>query len=52
MKPGASLLLAEPAGHVKKEEFDGELAFAAQAGLAETGRPSIPRSQTTLFKKP
>ena len=33
MKPGARLLLAEPAGHVGDDAFDQELAFAAQCGL-------------------
>src|ERR1700739_1982882 len=33
MKPGATLLLAEPSGHVKKDTFEAELRDAAAAGL-------------------
>jgi ubiquinone/menaquinone biosynthesis C-methylase UbiE len=51
MKPGASLLLAEPAGHVSKEEFENELALTARAGLTTYGRPSISRSQAAIIKK-
>jgi tRNA A58 N-methylase Trm61 len=52
MKPGATLLLAEPAGHVKKAAFDAELQDAAAAGLEVTDRPAIRRSQAALLKKP
>jgi hypothetical protein len=38
MKPGASLLLAEPAGHVDEAEFAAELDAAAQEGLAVVAR--------------
>jgi ubiquinone/menaquinone biosynthesis C-methylase UbiE len=51
MKPGASLLLAEPAGHVSKDEFENELALAAEAGLVTVGRPGISRSQAAVLKK-
>jgi SAM-dependent methyltransferase len=51
MKPGATLLLAEPSGHVKKAVFETELQDAAAAGLEVTGRPVIPRSQAALLKK-
>jgi hypothetical protein len=51
MKSGATLLLAEPAGHVKEAEFDAELKDAAAAGLELTGRPTIRRSQAALLKK-
>lgn len=50
-KPGASLLLAEPAGHVKEREFDAELRAASQAGFQIVARPSISRSNTALLKK-
>ncbi len=52
MKPGASLLLAEPSGHVTKAAFDAELQDAAAAGLEVTDRPVIRRSQAALLKKP
>jgi len=50
-KPGATLLLAEPRGHVKSEEFDAELQEAAKAGFTIVDRPSIPRSHAALLKK-
>jgi len=52
LKPGASLLLAEPAGHVDDTEFAGELAAAVQAGLSVAGRPSLRRSVAALLRKP
>ena len=51
MKPGATLLLAEPSGHVKKDAFEVELRDAAAAGLEVKERPVIPRSQAALLKK-
>lgn len=51
MKPGATLLLAEPAGHVKKDAFEAELQDAAAAGLETIDRPAIRRSQAALLKK-
>ena len=50
-KPGASLLLAEPSGHVKVAAFDSELQAAAQAGFTLVGRPAIRRSHTALLRK-
>jgi len=52
MKPGASLLLAEPTGHVSDEEFMRELALAAEAGLSAAGRPEISRSRAAILTKP
>ncbi len=51
MRAGASLLLAEPAGHVKAPEFETELEFAARAGLHVIDRPVIRRSHAALFQK-
>jgi SAM-dependent methyltransferase len=51
LKPGATLLLAEPSGHVKQDAFEAELQDAAAAGLEVTDRPAIPRSQAALLKK-
>jgi SAM-dependent methyltransferase len=50
-KPGASLLLAEPSGHVKGAAFDSELQAAAQAGFTLIGRPAIRRNHTALLRK-
>ncbi len=51
MKPGGTLLLAEPSGHVKKDAFEAELQDAAAAGLELTDRPVIPRSQAAVLKR-
>jgi 2-polyprenyl-3-methyl-5-hydroxy-6-metoxy-1,4-benzoquinol methylase len=51
LKPGATVLLAEPSGHVKKAAFEAELQDAAAAGLTVADRPAIPRSQAALLKK-
>ena len=51
MKPGARLLLAEPAGHVKTAEFDAQLKHAADAGLRPVDRPAIRHSHSALLEK-
>jgi SAM-dependent methyltransferase len=50
-KPEASLLLAEPSGHVAPKEFEAELQAATQAGFIVRERPSIPRCRSALLKK-
>ncbi len=52
LKPGASLLLVEPAGHVNAVQFEAQLAAASQAGLTLERRPVIRRSHAALLKKP
>jgi ubiquinone/menaquinone biosynthesis C-methylase UbiE len=51
LRPGGTLLLAEPTGHVNAEQFAAELATAAQAGLTVADRPTIRRSLTALLAK-
>jgi tRNA A58 N-methylase Trm61 len=51
LKPDARVLFAEPAGHVKPEQFQAELKAAEQAGLIPMEHPSIRRSLTVLLKK-
>jgi SAM-dependent methyltransferase len=51
MKPGATLLLVEPGGHVKPPDFDAELKIAADAGLILASRPTVGRSHAALLKK-
>jgi len=51
LKPGGSLLVAEPPGHVKAGPFEEELAAAARAGLQVADRPVVPRSRAALLKK-
>ena len=50
-KPGARLLLVEPAGHVTTEEFEAELRDAAQAGFNLLDRPHVRRSVAALLQK-
>ncbi len=50
-RPGASLLLAEPNGHVKELEFNSELKAASQTGFNLIDRPSIRSCQTALLKR-
>jgi len=50
-KPSATLLLAEPRGHVTEQEFDVELQEAAKVGFVLVERPSIRRSHVALLKK-
>ena len=50
-KPAALLLLAEPSGHVKDEDFAAQLVAASAAGFAVKDRPAIPRSLTALLTK-
>ncbi len=51
LKPGGLLLLAEPAGHVKPEGFEGELKAARAAGLEVAERPAIRRSLAAVLRK-
>jgi len=50
LKPGACLLLVEPAGHVNAARFETELAQAASAGL-QVDRTTLRRNRA-LLKKP
>ena len=51
LKPGASVLFAEPKGHVKPGEFEEELQAAARAGFAIADRPSIKTVYAALLRK-
>ena len=51
LKPNGYLLLAEPAGHVKPDEFENELESAAQAGFQVVSRPAVRGSQAALLSK-
>ena len=50
-KAGAMLLLAEPGGHVKAEEFEAEIKQALAAGFEAVGRLTIKRMQTVLLRR-
>jgi ubiquinone/menaquinone biosynthesis C-methylase UbiE len=51
LRPDGRLLLVEPAGHVKPDAFDGELASAAKTGLRAISRPTVRRSHAALLVK-
>lgn len=51
LKPGGSVLLAEPSGHVTGQEFAAELEAAAAAGLHRVENPRVPRSRAALLRK-
>jgi ubiquinone/menaquinone biosynthesis C-methylase UbiE len=50
-KPGAGLLVAEPAGHVKTPAFEAELQAAIHAGFELTERPKIRHSHAAFLKR-
>jgi SAM-dependent methyltransferase len=51
LKPGALVLLAEPAGHVKPEVFERELAAARAVGLEVVERPQVSHSRAAVLRK-
>ncbi len=50
-KPGGTLLLAEPRGHLNDSQFAAELQEAAAAGFQLESRPVIPRSYAAILRK-
>ena len=50
-RTGATLLLAEPRGHVKDEMFENELKLAADAGFVVAARSTISGRHAALLKK-
>jgi hypothetical protein len=51
LKSGAQVLVAEPRGHVTKEDFAKTLTLASQAGLSVASEPIIKSSRTALLRK-
>ncbi|AFM23824.1 class I SAM-dependent methyltransferase [Desulfomonile tiedjei] len=49
LKPGGIVLLAEPRGHVSKEEFQTTLDVASAAGLKIIDEPEIRRSRSAVL---
>ncbi len=49
LKPGGTLLVAEPIGHVKPAEFKTTLRRAEQSGLVLTSQPMIRRSLAAVL---
>lgn len=52
LKPGAALLLVEPSGHVRTENFDAEIQSAQASGMVVVGTPKVSRSHAALLRKP
>jgi SAM-dependent methyltransferase len=50
-KPGAGLLFAEPAGHVKTVDFELNVQVAIRAGFELVERPAIRRSYAAFLKR-
>jgi ubiquinone/menaquinone biosynthesis C-methylase UbiE len=51
LKPGGSLLLVEPSGHVHSEKFASELEAARAAGLQTAASPTIRGNHAALLRK-
>jgi ubiquinone/menaquinone biosynthesis C-methylase UbiE len=51
LKPEGKLLLAEPMGHVNREQFEQQVRVAFEAGLRLVDHPSIRRSHAALLFK-
>jgi SAM-dependent methyltransferase len=51
LKPGGTVLLAEPAGHVGPDRWGAELESAARAGLTPVERPHVWHSHAALLRK-
>ena len=52
LAPGGTVLVAEPAGHVKPADFEASLAAAAHAKFRREPGPTIARSLTALLAAP
>ncbi|MGB8029757.1 MAG: class I SAM-dependent methyltransferase [Terracidiphilus sp.] len=51
LKPGATLLLAEPTGHVDREKFQSELDAARKAGLEAISETAVRKSHAAVLRK-
>jgi 2-polyprenyl-3-methyl-5-hydroxy-6-metoxy-1,4-benzoquinol methylase len=52
LRPGGTLLVVEPRGHVSPGDLDRTVAIAERAGFTCTGRPTSRRSLGAIFLKP
>ncbi len=52
LKPGGSVLIAEPKGHVSESRFESVMNDALAVGLELVNRPEIWRSRAALFRRP
>ncbi len=51
LRPGGSLLLVEPIGHVTKSGFQRMLESAGESGMRVEGRPRVRLSHAALLRK-
>ncbi len=51
LKVSGKLMVAEPKGHVKKQQFEDMIAVAKQYGFEVLGNPKIKKSLTAVFVK-
>ncbi len=51
LKPGGTVLLAEPQHHVSPERFAGQLEAAGRAGLGLVDRPAIRGSRAAVLRR-
>jgi ubiquinone/menaquinone biosynthesis C-methylase UbiE len=49
LKPSAKLFLAEPAGHVRTEDFEATLELARSTGFSLQSRPPLRRSHAAVL---
>jgi len=52
LRPGGSLFLSEPRGHVARELFLWEYGLCREAGLVASAWPRVTRQRTVLMEKP
>ncbi len=52
LKPGGSLLIAEPRGHVSTSDFGDTLGLAGAAGLETLSRPEVGKTHSAWLMKP
>jgi len=52
LKPGGTLLMAEPKLHVTETAFNKTVSVAETVGFAVMGKPTISISRAVLFRKP
>lgn len=50
-KPGSTLLLIEPRGHVKNQDFEAELIAAREAGFSVRDRPASGGTWTAVLER-
>jgi ubiquinone/menaquinone biosynthesis C-methylase UbiE len=51
LKPGATLLISEPTGHVTPESFEQMLKITTDTGFKEISRPEIKRGTSVYLEK-